>query len=439
MTSPATAFGEATSASRRSGRLLRVPLVSIWILLAATFTLPGRIGPESVESIDALALLKVGVRGLVFGALALSFLMLRRNASRAGARPGFALFGAFVLWSWVSCLWSPLPAFSGGQALTLSTLFLLAVTVALAWTSGDDTSVVLRHLCIACLAVCAALLAVHVVNPRLSGLERISGGQGATGLLHPTKVGGTASLGLVLTVACRLNWEWRWTRVLLPPALAVFPIVMLMAASRTALLLAIVLVVLLVCGMGSRRWLGALVLVGSLAGIAYPLADPGLAAARRAVSASKDYALRGEPIERLKQLNGRTALWAALWQSFLEAPFVGRGYFVTSKDAKVDVWSGPENRLAHNLWLQVATSTGVIGLGLFLAGLWRPVAAAARRLSTSDEGRRLRRLAVVLGAWYLGWGTVSESFMGALSPESVLAFSLLGLIAGFRAREAVRR
>ncbi len=435
MTIQAATFGETASVSRPVGRLLWVPLVSLWMLLSATFTLPGRTGPESLASLDALALFKVGVRGLVFGALVLAIMRLRTNASRPATSQDFRPFGIFVVWSLASCLWSPLTAFSAGQALTLFTQFLLAVALALAWRSGRDTSAVLGQLSVAFLLVCAALLAVHAVNPELSGLGRVGSDRPAVGLFHPTTAGGTASLGLVLVVACRLIWGWRWTRVLLLPSLVVFPIVLFMAASRTALGLAIVLVVLLVYGMGDRRWLGALALVGSLGGIAYPLADPGLDTARRAINASTDYARRGESTESLESLTGRTELWAALWESFLEAPLVGHGYFVTSTEGKVDVWSGPANRSAHNIFLQVAVSTGLIGLGLFLVGLWRPIAAAYRRFGVTGEGRRLRRAAVVLGAWYLGWSALSESFMGPLSPESVLAFSLLGLMAGFREPE----
>jgi len=344
--------------------------------------------------------------------------------------------GIFVLWCLVSCLWSPLPAFSVGEALTLVTLFLLAVALALVWRTSGDTLAVLGQLSVAFLLICAGLLAVYAVNPELSGLARSSDRLGAVGLLHPTKVGATASLGLVLVVACRLIWNWRWTRVLLLPSLVVFPIVLLLAASRMALGLTIVLTGLMVCTWGHRRWLATLLLVVSLGGIMYPLADPELEAARRAVGASTDLALRGESVDELRTLTGRTELWAALHKSFLQAPFVGHGYFVTSGTGELEVWSRSTNILAHNLLLQVAVSTGLVGLTLFLVGLWRPVAAGCRRLGFTSEGRRLRTAAAVLGAWYLGWGLLSESFMGALSPEAVLAFSLFGLVAGARGPEA---
>lgn len=434
VTTQETTAGENTSGLRQpAGRFLWVPLVSLWMLLSATLSLPGRTGPQSLGSLDAVALYKVGVRGLVVILLALATLMLRRYTLRTAERRGFTLLGLFVLWSLASCFWSPLPAFSTGQAMTLATLFLLAVTLALAWRSGRDTSTVLRQLSVAFLLYCAALAAVHLVNPAWSGLARESGEPGAMGgLVHPTAGGGTASLGLVLVVACRLIWDWRWTRVLLPPSLVVFPTVMLMAASRTALGAAFVVIAVMVCRMGSRPLLFVLALVASLGGIMYPLADPGLEAVRAAVSNSEEFARRGESTETLRGLNGRTELWTLVRASFLEAPLVGHGYFVTSKEGAIDVWDGPANHSAHNMFLQVAVSTGLIGLTLFLGGLWRLIAVAFRRLGSSDEGRRLRTATMVLGLWYLGWSALSESFMGPLTPEAVLAFSLFGLIAGFR-------
>lgn len=427
---------ERVAASRQGSRLLWVPRVCFWLLLSATFSLPGRTGPESLGSLDAVALFKVGTRGLSLLMLTLALLALRNRGGHPTARLGFTTIGVFVVWAVVSCLWSPLPAFSIGQAMTLATLFLLAVALALAWRSVGDTSAAFAQLSLAFLTICTILLVVRLINPEASGLLRVSDADGDVGLFHPTMAGGTASLGLVLVVACRLIWNWRWTRVLLVPALVVFPAVMFLAASRTALVMAIAVLGITVLTQGNRRWLGALALVGSFVGILYPLADPGLEAVQRVVTLSADYARRGESSDTLRSLTGRTALWTAIEDSFLEAPVFGHGYFVTSSAGRLDVWSGPANRSAHNVFLQVAVSTGLVGLVLFVTGLWRVIASACRRLGSTGEGRQMRMTAAVLGLWYLGWGMLSESFMGPLSPEAVLAFSLLGLMSGFRRPEA---
>jgi O-antigen ligase len=423
--------GEIAPAGGPAGHLLLIPLVSIWLLLLASFSLPGRTGNESLASLDALALFKAGVRAVVVGALVVAILAPARLAGRAAVASAFGALGLFVLWAFASSLWSPLPAVSVGQAVTLLAQLLLAVAIALSWRTAASTSTVLAHLTAALLVTCVTLLAVHAANPELSGFSR----DNDDGLFHPTKIGRMASLGLVLVLACRLIWDWRWTRVLLLPSLVVFPIVLVMAASRAALGLTIVLVVILLGTMGNRRRLGALALAGSLAAIVYPIADPGLDAARHVVGAAADYARRGESAEMLRSLTGRTELWRVLLDSFREAPLAGHGYFVMSKDGAVDVWNDVRNRGAHNVVLQVAVSTGLVGLLLFAGGLWRAIVPACRRLVWTAEDCRLRRLAAAAGLWYLGAGVVSESFMGALAPDSIAAFALLGLIAGFREQE----
>jgi O-antigen ligase len=409
----------------------------MWMLLSATFSLPGRTGAESLDSIDALALFKVGVRAFVFTALAMAIFSMWRRSNRAAVSRTLRPLAIFVCWAIASCLWSPLPAFSAGQALTVFALFLLATAMALAWRPHRHTSAILKHASLAFMLVCATLLAVHVMSPGASPFQRLSESDsaGAVGVFHPTMAGGTASLGIVLVTACRLMGRWPWTRVLFWPALGVFSIVVVLAASRTAMVLAVLLTALLFCFAGDRKRVGALVLTTSLAGILYPIVDPGLEAAQRVIASSFDYARRGESTASLRSLTGRTELWAVLQQSFVQSPVIGHGYFVTSETGRIDVWAGPGNRSAHNIFLQVAVTTGLVGLVLFVAGLWRLIAAACR-LGSTAEGRQLRRVAAALGVWYLGWSGLNESFMGPLSPESVLAFALFGLVAGAAGSEA---
>jgi hypothetical protein len=122
---------------------LALPVVCALALMLCTFSFPGREAPKSFGGLDTIALAKAMIR---IGSLVLLTARLihawderRRPLIVAALTP----FGFFVAWSFVSCVWSALPAVSLGQSLGLLTLTMLAANVALSWRNDDDTSVIL--------------------------------------------------------------------------------------------------------------------------------------------------------------------------------------------------------------------------------------------------------------------------------------------------------
>jgi O-antigen ligase len=183
-----------------------------------------------------------------------------------------------------------------------------------------------------------------------------------------------------------------------------------------------------------RTRLAYAVLAISSLGAVYLCLDPALQIIEMALGSTRHYLMRNESVESLQSLTGRTELWSAVWVEALKAPLHGCGYFVTSQNGLLDVWSGPANRTAHNFALQVFVSTGLIGLLLFAWGLGRIARCAARNLPCSAEGRQLGKLLLVLACWYAGWSQLCASFMGPIQPESIVFFCCLGLsLAGYSA------
>ena len=125
-----------------------------------------------------------------------------------------------------------------------------------------------------------------------------------------------------------------------------------------------------------------------------------------------------------------------MWASYLDAPALGHGYFVTSRTGGIHVWHETANWSAHNLLLQVLVTTGAAGAALFLTGFAAVPVLAAVRLLRTPHYRGFAALAGLLGAWAFGWGLLNESFMGPLQPESVLYFFLYGLAVGTAAAPA---
>jgi O-antigen ligase len=248
------------------------------------------------------------------------------------------------------------------------------------------------------------------------------------GLVHPTSAGATASLGLTLLALTSVVWRQRRAGWLLAVGAPIHLALLLFAASRTAIGVTFLLLVLIACTMLPRIWQAAMAVVLSSLLALYLFADPAFVFGDSMRNTAFEYLTRNEPTEQLQSLTGRTDLWAAVWQEFLASPIQGCGYFVTSQTGMLDVWSGPANRTAHNVFLQVLASTGLVGFVLFLWGIVRPIRIAARTLTDSEDGRRLGRLLLLIGVWYACWGQLCASFMGPIQPESVAFFCCLGLV-----------
>ena len=140
-----------------------------------------------------------------------------------------------------------------------------------------------------------------------------------------------------------------------------------------------------------------------------------------------DIAYRGETHEQLMTLNGRTLLWAAVWEEFEKAPLLGHGYFSTSERGAFYVWGRMRNHTAHNLVIQILVSTGVVGLCLFAWGLLRPLRLCLWHCATSDSWP-IRATGCLMLLWYSGWSQLCVTFVGAVRTESMVFFVVLGIL-----------
>jgi len=103
------------------------------------------------------------------------------------------------------------------------------------------------------------------------------------------------------------------------------------------------------------------------------------------------YLVRGEAIENLQTLSGRSVMWEAAWQSFLDHPLLGRGYGVGGRSLFLDALSGfgVEVSSLHSGFLELLTGVGLLGFVPWIASLvWTTMNAirsgrAAKNVSTS--------------------------------------------------------
>ncbi|MEM9201330.1 MAG: O-antigen ligase family protein [Actinomycetota bacterium] len=79
--------------------------------------------------------------------------------------------------------------------------------------------------------------------------------------------------------------------------------------------------------------------------------------------------VRGESIEQLQTLNSRTTLWAEAISAVGSNPILGRGYFSAREIFLESIGLGG----AHNAYIEVLVSTGLVGVALLAALLLRMI------------------------------------------------------------------
>jgi O-antigen ligase len=399
----------------------------VWILMVLTFSVPGREAPRSVAGLDVIALAKLGSRALAVAVLGWILVREWGSARRPAVVYAVAPLAAFVGWALLSTLWSPLPAVSLGQSISLLLLVMLAAAVGLVLCGPRDTSTILRQLSAGLLVMSAVVGAVDLTLPDVSGLDKRGLVEGSLGLVHPTTAGSTASLGLITLLGARILWGWRWSRLLLPFGLAAHGLVLIRAANRTGLLLDAALVLFMLAVYTRRSFACALALGLCVGGAAYVAVDPDLKAWNWLAGEAEAYMDRGgESKDDISSLSGRVEMWENMGRSWEQSPWIGHGYFVTSRTGALDVWNQTINHTAHNMLLQVLVTTGLIGVLLFTGGLAVAGLAVARNLR-GGKAARFGRLIGVVALWYAGWGMLSEAVAGPLQPESLVFFTYLGI------------
>jgi len=412
----------------------RIPwtlLACSWLLMFVCFSLPGRGGQLSIDSMDAISLLKLFTR---IGAFCVFCFMLVRNwqPKKSGAvLKLLAPLALFVAWGVLSVLWSPLRGVSLGQVSGLVVLLLMAANIAMMWEGPPDTCRMLGGLSCALFSISCLLVFLHYAFPEYGSLSRAG-----WGVVHPTGAGSIAGMGLVLLVASRLLWGWKWSRWLLVPGVVTHVWLLCLANNRTSEVLAAGLVAGLFCLFADRGLLFSLVVAGCVAAAAYLGADPGQRLAEHHVSEVVDHLNRGQKGD-ISEFSGRSEMWEAVWNSHQQSPWIGHGYFVSSADGEIRVWGVWGNWTAHNMYLQILVSTGMVGMVLFAAGVAYP-AVSLLCSTTTPHARRLTRFAAAIGIWYLVWGVFNTTIVGPLESGSVVFFAVLGLVVGATVSAAVR-
>jgi len=314
-----------------------VTMMAAWAALAFVFSLPDRDEPLSVGGLDLLGLGKIVSRvgGLVF-LLAVNLMMVRQIRIRIVV---FYMLGfiAFFCWSVVTMTWSALPAVSGGQLISLAVLMLIGATIARAVESDRGVRMVLFLLSLLLATRALVMVLLYVV------IGAVSVSREHDSFFHSTDAAETASIGIIVLATAKMGFPNWLTRVLYYPGMIVFAVLFVIAQNRLTLIITPPIFLLIFLMNGNRRGLVKLAFLMSIIVPAMMLADPGLEMFDKLVGSTEEYAMRSGGDDTLSTFSGRTELWEAIWQEYLESPIAGLGYFVTSTTGELDVWFVPRN------------------------------------------------------------------------------------------------
>lgn len=410
-------------------------LVCICALMVATISPPedlkaGMFGTASLLPPALMKLLKIVGRGSAILILSYSFYLVWTNPRRCKSVMVLLPLTGFTMFAFCSIAWSASKGTSLGQVATFATLVALAHLIATIWSGERDTSRLLMICSIVLFVISLGLLFLHFVRPNLGVLTRSS-----SGIFHSTNAGATASLGIVILFASRIIWGWSWTRWLIFPATTVHMASLLIGANRLSLAVMVLVCAILFLTMSHKVVVAVTGLVFSSGLLGYACIDPGLVLFDRLAYRIGDFTSQGQSQAQLTSLSGRSEMWQKVWDSYLESPLLGHGYFMTSNTGQILVWDELGNWTAHNLGLQLLATLGVVGAVLFVVGIGSVVIRVIFQLGVNDKS--IHQTAVFLLAiflWFAGWGLLNASILGPLQPESVIFAVVLGLGAAISIR-----
>ncbi|MEL6110025.1 MAG: O-antigen ligase family protein [Planctomycetota bacterium] len=399
----------------------------MFLLPILAFTFPGRPVQAGLSS-DPLTLIKLAtLASTLFGGIAL--FLLDRDSKRLIRRLLVLLpFFGFLAWAILSVLWSPLRGVTLNQAGGLTALLLFTLHLACVAEKPDEASWLLKQLCHSLLLYSSVVFVAFLINPSFSGLDRSVLWENEDGLIHPTASGSTAALGLVVTTLCWLSGRFSWSARLLFPAMLVHGPTVYYSHSRSSLAMAVVVIFLAAFYFGGRLTRGGLAILVVLVAVSMIAVDPGLHQLA-GDNAIVGYLFRGQDLQELAEGSGRAEMWQTIWDDFQNSGALlrGHGYFVTSQKGELYVWYHYANHTAHNLFLQVLVTTGVIGLALWSAAQCRIAVCLLGMIKRDDFRRTYLAIVVLTMVWFAGWSVGSTSFMGPVRSESVVWFSLIGI------------
>jgi O-antigen ligase len=341
-------------------------------LLVFVFTVPWQ---------NAMAIGGSKTLSSIIGAAALASTVVACLIGGRLRRPPVLLlaFGALIAWQLASYFWSIEPTATLVRLLTMVQLLAMVWAISELTTGEAERLWVIQAFVLGCVVVCCVLIEAYLSGQSLGGFRYAPPGFNQNESADVVAMG--IPLALLLAVS-RGRGVYRWLNVAYVPV-AIFAVIL--TASRSGFIAACLALVSVFFALRQARSVYRLVWVAIVIGVFSALFF-GLS-----LSSSLDSNIEritfSTDTRSLETLTGRTTIWSAGLGMFAERPVtgLGAGTFISGLESR-----GGGFHAAHNIWVETAAETGIVGVGLLMV-----VFAAALYPAVKCRGIRAKFNAVL--------------------------------------------
>jgi exopolysaccharide production protein ExoQ len=345
---PLMLFSRAVDGSKLA--ILFMLAISIFVLEAVF-----RVRAYDEKVVDFQILIKVASWLLLLAIAAMNAGHTIRVITSTPCLPWTIVFIYFVLTS----LYAPNPVHSAVAALSILSFYIFFASV----TNRIEFDDVLLAILAGIIVLALASLVVYFVNPSFGRMRMWVGEQQVlsgrlSGLAgHPNTVGRLCCFGLLVVVH-----QWQKLKELWRPAplltLSLLVITLLLSNSRTSI--GITIALLIIYAFARLRFLPYVIAVIVLALLAFVILDPYMEQIMQMMA-------RSGKADEIATGTSRTHIWAVVETLIAQRPWLGWGYgssvFIMPPYQRFMGHVAPH---AHNIFLQVWLTTGLVGLVLFI-------------------------------------------------------------------------
>jgi len=306
---------------------------------------------------------------------------------------------ALMLWACLSYFWSADPSATWDKLQALAQQLVGALAIAFFIMARPRTLQPVLFF----YSLGASIAAVQgVANYLRSPLSRTT----FAGAADAADFAAVVLLGSLVAVGLWLTTKSPWMRAYSQLCFAVCALAVVLSGTRSAWVAIVVTLALVILPrLGWQRLLSLSVAV-ALVGLAlYQLPAVNQFLAARVASATEDGGA------------GRTAIWMVGWHIAQQSPLFGhglgtftvlfgQGVAAESDLESIDTYYISDGRGAHNIYLELASEVGLIGLGIFLTWMWVLLQVSLRQSVHPD-------LILILKACLLAY-LIQGAFLGIL-------------------------
>lgn len=325
--------------------------LSLYLFLVFVFTVPWQSAIAIGGSKTASSL--VGIGALLAGVVTLFV------EGKIAKPPMFVVaLGFLVAWQLATYFWSLDPN------LTLSRILTMVQLLAMVWLLSElcagerERLQVIEAFVLGCVVVCLVLAQAYFSGQSMAGYRYAPAG------FNPNEAADIIAAGIPMALLAAISFEStlvRWLNITYVP-LGIFAVVL--TASRSGFIatcLGLTSVFFAIRHAKSvYRVVWSVVILAVFAGLFFglPVSEDLEKNIQRITFSAEE--------EELSTFTGRTAIWSAGLEAFVDHPWVGTGLY--SFRAATQSTLGKE-RAPHNIWIETAVETGAVGL-ILLAIVW---------------------------------------------------------------------